>query len=158
MNAVVGRGEVETPRQGWRSLLEPSRLVGAASILAGFTLWELYGRSLETNIFFPTFGQMLTALVDLLQTPEFWDAYRQTLIPFVYGWVSALILGVLAGLAIGLSKTIRQLTAPYVAFLNALPVSVLVPVVVIALGIGVIARSTVVFLFGFFEVLLSTAA
>ena len=158
MNAVVGRGEVETPRQGWRSLLEPSRLVGAASILAGFTLWELYGRSLETNIFFPTFGQMLTALVDLLQTPEFWDAYRQTLIPFVYGWVSALILGVLAGLAIGLSKTIRQLTAPYVAFLNALPVSVLVPVVVIALGIGVMARSTVVFLFGFFEVLLSTAA
>jgi ABC-type nitrate/sulfonate/bicarbonate transport system permease component len=35
---------------------------------------------------------------------------------------------------------------------------VLVPVVVVALGIGMVARSTVVFLFAFFEVLLSTAA
>jgi ABC-type nitrate/sulfonate/bicarbonate transport system permease component len=133
-------------------------LVGTASILGGFVLWEIYARSLETNIFFPTFGQMVTALVDLLQSPEFWNAYRLTLIPFIYGWISALAAGVLVGLLIGLSKTVRQLTAPYVAFLNALPVSVLVPVVVVALGIGVVARSTVVFLFGFFEVLLSTAA
>lgn len=159
MTAVLGRGEAEaTPREGLRSLLEPSRLVGAAAILGGFLLWEFYGRSLETNIFFPTVGQMVTALVDLLQTPDFWDAYRQTLTPFLYGWISAMAAGVLVGLAIGLSQTIRQLTAPYVAFLNALPVSVLVPVVVVAMGIGMVARSTVVFLFAFFEVLLSTAA
>ena len=159
MTAVPGRGDAKaTPRVGLRSLLEPSRLVGAAAILGGLLFWEIYARSLENNIFFPTFGQMVSALVDLLQSPDFWDAYRQTLIPFVYGWLTALALGVLVGLLIGLSKTIRQLTSPYVAFLNALPVSVLVPVVVVALGIGMVARSTVVFLFGFFEVLLSTAA
>lgn len=159
MTAVLDRGEAEaTPRTGWRSLLRPSRLVGAAAILAGFLIWEIYAQSLDNNIFFPTFGQMIGGLLDLLQSPDFWEAYRQTLIPFVYGWISALVCGVLVGLAIGLSPTIRQLTAPYVAFLNALPVSVLVPVVVVALGIGVLARSTVVFLFGFFEVLLSTAA
>lgn len=156
---ILDRGEAEAaPREGLRSLLEPSRLVGAVAILGGFLLWEFYGRWLETNIFFPTFGQMFVALVDLMQTPDFWDAYRQTLVPFVYGWISAMAAGVLVGLAIGLSHTLRQLTAPYVAFLNALPVSVLVPVVVVALGIGILARSTVVFLFAFFEVLLSTAA
>jgi ABC-type nitrate/sulfonate/bicarbonate transport system permease component len=159
MTAVTDRGDADpAPREGWRSLLEPSRLVGAAAILGGFLIWEIYGRSIETNIFFPTFGQMVTALVDLLQTPDFWEAYRQTLIPYVYGWLSALGLGVLVGLLIGLSPTFRKLTAPYVAFLNALPVSVLVPVVVVAFGIGLVARSTVVFLFAFFEVLLSTAA
>jgi len=159
MKADFGRDEILiTSRRGLRSPLQLSRLVGAAAILGGFLLWEIYGRSIESNIFFPTFGQMVVALVGLLQDPEFWDAYRQTLVPFVYGWLSALGAGVLAGLALGLSPTFKKLTAPYVAFLNALPVSVLVPVVVVGLGIGLVARSSVVFLFAFFEVLLSTAA
>lgn len=159
MTAVGGGGAAELrPRKGLRSLLEPSRLVGTAAILAGLLIWEIYGRSLDNNIFFPTFGQMVGGLVDLLQTPDFWEAYRQTLVPFIYGWLTALVAGVLVGLVIGLSPTTRKLTAPYVAFFNALPVSVLVPVVVVAVGIGLVGRSTVVFLFGFFEVLLSTAA
>lgn len=146
------------PRQGWRSLLEPSRLVGAAAILVGFLVWELYARSLETNIFIPTFSSTMVALVGLVQTPDFWDAYRQTLVPFVYGWISSLAVGVVVGLIIGISPTLRRLTAPYVAFFNALPVSVLVPVVVVAMGIEILARGTVVFLFGVFQVLLSTSA
>ena len=159
MRVELGGDEILiTSPRGIRSLLKPSRLIGAAAVLGGFLLWEIYGRSIETNIFFPTFGQMVTALIGLLQDPEFWDAYRQTLIPFLYGWVSALGAGVVAGLALGLSPTFKKLTAPYVAFLNALPVSVLVPVVVVGLGIGLVARSTVVFLFAFFEVVLSTAA
>jgi ABC-type nitrate/sulfonate/bicarbonate transport system permease component len=154
---VDGRGVVEaTPRRGLRSLLEPARLVGAASILAGLVVWELYARSLENNIFFPTFLSMIEGLVGLVQDPGFWDAYRQTLIPFFWGWVTSMLAGVLIGLVAGLSKTIWKLVSPYVAFFHALPVSVLVPVVVVAFGIDLLARSSVVFLFGFFEVMLST--
>ncbi|MGH8872407.1 MAG: ABC transporter permease [Acidimicrobiia bacterium] len=159
MTAVLGRGEaVAAPRRGVRSLLEPSRLVGAASILAGVLVWELYARSLENNIFIPTFSQAMVALVGLVQTADFWDAYRQTLVPFVYGWLGSLTVGVVVGLIVGISPTLRSLTAPYVAFFNALPVSVLVPVVVVAMGIGILARGSVVFLFGVFQVLLSTSA
>ena len=154
---VDGRGVVEPPpRRGLGSLLEPSRLVGAASVLAGILLWELYARSLENNIFFPTFVAMVEALIGLGQDPGFWDAYRQTLIPFFWGWLTSMVAGVLVGLMAGLSKTIWKLVSPYVAFFHALPVSVLVPVVVVAFGIGLVARSSVVFLFGFFEVMLST--
>jgi ABC-type nitrate/sulfonate/bicarbonate transport system permease component len=149
-------GAYASPRR--RSWLEPSRLVGLGAILAGFIAWEIYGRSLDNNIFFPTFLRMIEALGGLVQDPEFWEAYRQTLIPFIWGWVASMTLGVLIGLAAGLSKTMWQLVSPYVAFFHALPVSVLVPVVVVAMGIGLLARSTVVFLFGFFEVMLSTAA
>jgi ABC-type nitrate/sulfonate/bicarbonate transport system permease component len=154
---VDGRGVVEaSPRRGLGSLLEPSRLVGAASVLAGLLAWELYARSLENNIFFPTFVAMVEALIGLGQDPGFWDAYRQTLIPFFWGWMTSMMAGVLVGLVAGLNKTIWKLVSPYVAFFHALPVSVLVPVVVVAFGIGLVARSSVVFLFGFFEVMLST--
>lgn len=154
-----GRGEVQaSPRRGLRSLLEPSRLVGAAAILVGFVGWELYARSLENNIFFPSFLAMIEGLYGLVQDPDFWDAYGLTLIPFLWGWLTSMFLGVVVGLVAGLNKTIWKLVSPYVAFFHALPVSVLVPVVVVAFGIGLLARSSVVFLFGFFEVMLSTVA
>lgn len=153
---IDGRGEAQSPRRGLKSLLDPPRLVGAAAVLVGFLAWELYARSLDNNIFFPTVGSMIEGLVTLVQDPDFWDAYRQTLVPFLWGWISSLAAGVIIGLIAGLNKTVWKLISPYVAFFHALPVSVLVPVMVVAFGIGLLARSSVVFLFGFFEVLLST--
>ena len=154
---VDGRGEVATSlRRGLSSLLDPPRLVGLAALVAGFVGWELYARSLENNIFFPTVGTMADGLVRLVQDPDFWGAYRLTLVPFLWGWVTSMAAGVAIGLIAGLSKTTWKLISPYVAFFHALPVSVLVPVMVVAFGIDLLARSSVVFLFGFFEVLLST--
>jgi ABC-type nitrate/sulfonate/bicarbonate transport system permease component len=154
---VAGRGEVlASPRRGLPSFLDPPRLVGGAAVIAGLIGWELYARSLENNIFFPTVGSMAEGLVTLVQDSDFWTAYRLTLVPFLWGWVSSMAAGVLLGLIAGLNKTLWKLISPYVAFFHALPVSVLVPVMVVAFGIDLLARSSVVFLFGFFEVLLST--
>ena len=156
---VDSRGEVATsPRRGVGGLLSAPRLVGAAALLSGLLAWEIYARSLENNIFFPTVASMVDGLRSLVGDPDFWASYRETLIPFAWGWVTSMAAGVLIGLIAGLSKTAWKLISPYVAFFHALPVSVLVPVMVVAFGIDLLARSSVVFLFGFFEVLLSTVA
>jgi len=155
--SVDSRGEVQTsPRPGRRSFLTPPRLVGAGALVFGFVVWEIYARSLENNIFFPTLGSTVEGLFALLQDPDFWGAYRLTLVPFFWGWITSLAAGVALGLLAGLNKTIWKLLSPYVAFFHALPVSVLVPVTVVAFGIDLLARSSIVFLFGFWEVLLST--
>lgn len=122
----------------------------------GLVVWEIYAQSLENNIFFPTLGSTVEGLFTLLQDPDFWGAYRLTLVPFFWGWITSLAAGVILGLLAGLNKTIWKLLSPYVAFFHALPVSVLVPVTVVAFGIDLLARSSIVFLFGFWEVLLST--
>jgi ABC-type nitrate/sulfonate/bicarbonate transport system permease component len=67
-------------------------------------------------------------------------------------------VGILLGLLIGRFRTFDALTKPYVTFLNALPVSTLVPIAVILFGIGYASRILVVFLFGVVEVTLNTAA
>jgi ABC-type nitrate/sulfonate/bicarbonate transport system permease component len=121
-------------------------------------IWELYGRAQETTLFFVPFTGVVSALWELAQTAEFWDAYRQTLIPFVWGWLLALVVGIALGLLIGRFRTFEAITKPYVTFLNALPVSTLVPIAVILLGIGYASRILVVFLFGVIEVTLNTAA
>lgn len=133
-------------------------LVSAGSIGAVLLLWELYGRAQETSLFFVPFTGVVAALWELAQTSEFWGAFQQTLIPFMWGWVLSLVVGVVLGLLIGAYPTIDALTRPYVTFLNALPISTLVPVSVILLGIGYASRVLIVFLFGVVEVTLNTAA
>lgn len=120
--------------------------------------WEYYGRAQELSLFFVPFTEVVGALWGLSQTAEFWDAYRQTMLPFVWGWLAALVVGIVAGLLIGRFRTIEALTRPYVTFLNALPISTLVPVAVILLGIGYSSRILIVFLFAVVEVTLNTAA
>jgi len=121
-------------------------------------IWELYGRAQETTLFFVPFSSVVGALWDLAGTSEFWNAFGQTFIPFIWGWLLSLAVGILLGLLIGRFRTFDALTKPYVTFLNALPVSTLVPIAVILFGIGYASRILVVFLFGVVEVTLNTAA
>ena len=139
--------------RGWLRIV-----TGAAGLALGLLGWDLYARSQENQLFVPTVPATAGALVDLLGTGEFWNAYRETLVPFVYGWFLAIVIGVVAGLAIGRVGVLDGLSKPYVAFLNALPVSTLIPIVVIVFGIGLTARASVVFLFAVIEVVLTTAA
>ena len=132
--------------------------IGVLGIALGLLVWDLYARAQETQLFVPTVAATAAALRRLLTSGEFWAAYRETLVPFLYGWLLAVVAGVGAGLAVGRLRVIDGLTKPYVAFLNALPVSTLIPIVVIVFGIGIAARTSVVFLFAFIEVLLTTAA
>lgn len=142
-------------RRRWTS---PPALVGYASILAGILLWEGYARFFGDSVFVPTFTAIIGAFIRLLGDGEFWAAYASTLRPFAFGWAAALIIGISLGLMMGRSRILTGLTAPHIAFLNALPVSTLVPVVVIVAGIDLTARAMVVFLFAIVEVILTTAS
>lgn len=133
-------------------------VVRSASLLVLVGVWEYVGRQQETSLFFVPISVVAGALWHLIQSGEFWDAYRQTMIPFLWGWVLAMGVGIVVGLIIGRFRVVLALTTPYLTFLNALPVSTLVPVAVILLGIGYPSRVLVVFLFAVVEIILNTAA
>jgi len=142
-------------RYGVRGL---SLLVGTASLLAGALAWQVFGLLQENDLFIPTFTQTVGALLEQTATAEFWRAYASTLVPFVFGWITALVLGIAFGVAMGLLPRLSKISMPYFAFLNALPVSALVPLVVIAFGINITAGATLVFLFAIVDVVLTSAA
>lgn len=133
-------------------------VVRITSLLIFFGIWEYFGRQQETSLFFVPVTSVISALWDLALTSEFWNAYRETLVPFVYGWLLALVVGIGFGLIIGRFQPAFQLSTPYLTFLNALPVSTLVPVAVILFGIGYSSRVLIVFLFAVVEIILNTAA
>ncbi|MDH3302338.1 MAG: ABC transporter permease [Acidimicrobiia bacterium] len=131
--------------------------VGAGSLAAGAVAWDLYARSADP-LFAPRASSIWSAFVGLLGDSEFWQSYATTLRPFLWGWAAAMVVGLTFGLVIGMSSTIRALAGPHLSFFNALPVSTLVPAIVIAFGIDTVARSTVVFLFAVIEVTLTAAS
>ena len=133
-------------------------MVGGMAVGVALVGWEIYGRSLESNLFIPRLSQVISALVELAGSADLWRAYGDTLVPFAWGWGLAIVIGIPFGLLMGQSRVATGLTMPYLAFLNALPISTLVPVVVIAFGIGLTARAAVVFLFAIVDVVLTTAA
>ncbi len=136
----------------------PRLAVGLLSVIAGLLAWDVYTRTAGDQLFTPTVPSIASAFWDLLGEREFWASYATTLEPFFYGWASALVLGLTLGLVMGLSRAVTTVSMPHLGFFNTLPVSTLVPVVVIVFGIDMVARSAVVFLFAIVEVTLTTAS
>ena len=136
----------------------PRLTVGVLSVMAGLLAWDIYTRTAGDQLFTPTVPSIASAFWDLIREGEFWASYATTLEPFFYGWSSALVLGLTLGLVMGLSRPVTTVSMPHLGFFNTLPVSTLVPVVVIVFGIDLVARSAVVFLFAIVEVTLTTAS
>jgi ABC-type nitrate/sulfonate/bicarbonate transport system permease component len=133
-------------------------IVRGLSLIVFFSIWEAVGRAQDNKLFFVPFSDVVAALWTQLGTADFWQAYYDTLVPFFWGWALALGVGVAFGLVIGRFRPAFQLSTPYLTFLNALPVSTLVPVAVVLFGIGYPSRVLIVFLFAVVEVVLNTAA
>jgi ABC-type nitrate/sulfonate/bicarbonate transport system permease component len=64
----------------------------------------------------------------------------------------AVVLAVPAGLAIGQSKTLDRIFSPIIYLLYPIPKVVLVPIILVFLGVGDLAKITIIFLILFFQI------
>jgi len=86
------------------------------------------------NFFWPPLSKIVAAF------PETWNADRLTgdVLPslgrLVVGYLLALVAGVLAGTAIGLSRSLRAFCEPVLEFFRAIPPPVLIPIIALFTG------------------------
>ncbi len=69
------------------------------------------------------------------------------------GMMLSVLVAAPAGLAIGGSKTLNRIFSPFIYLLYPIPKVVLVPVVILFLGIGDVAKIAILFLILFFQIL-----
>jgi ABC-type nitrate/sulfonate/bicarbonate transport system permease component len=139
---------------GARFSVTPS-VVRIASVIIVIAAWEIAGR-LWGGIFFPPLSKVIAALGRLLVDPELLGALADSLSAFALGLLAAAVLGLFVGALMGRIYLFGRIGVQYAAFFLAVPMSTLVPVVVVAAGVGIGARATVVFLFAFFEIVWNT--
>lgn len=105
----------------------------------------------------PTLASIARATADALAAPELWTDIQHSFLRVTAGFAAAALLAVPLGVLAGAFRSIAALLEPPTEFLRYVPVPALIPLVMIAAGIGEGAKVLLVFLGTFFQLLLMTA-
>jgi NitT/TauT family transport system permease protein len=129
------------------------RVLSVVAVLGG---WEVYGRHSNPLLFtYPS--AIAQAAVELVRNGSLLKAMGQSLSVFGWGLGLAILVGVGVGLAMGRSRVVEALLEVPLDALYAMPTVALVPVIVLWVGFGPVAKVVVVFLFSVFAIVLNTA-
>src|SRR3954463_5325442 len=120
-------------------------------------LWELVPRTgMLPELFLPSLSKTLTVLI------QNWEEYGHALMGTLYEVALAMLIacgaGILVGALVGGLKPLRDLLLPVFSSLYAVPIVILYPIFTAWLGIGSEAKVAFAGVYGFFPVMLSTAA
>ena len=125
------------------------------SVLVLIAAWELLARWVH-GLLFPTFTDTVAAAARTLPSPIFWNALWVSHQALVIGFGVAGVAGIAAGLIMGRWPAADAFIDPYLAILLVTPMSALIPVVILALGLKLLARAVVVVLFAVAVVAVNT--
>ncbi len=109
------------------------------SVAAGLAAWEYAGR-LPVSVAFPPLSETAAAGWAMILDRSLPDALLVTLGPLALGIAVSAILGVGAGVAMGLSRRAEWLGVPLFIVLQAAPLAALIPLLVLAYGVGLASK------------------
>jgi NitT/TauT family transport system permease protein len=133
------------------------RLPMMSSLILWCLIWEIVGR-LELVLLFPPFTSVLAALFDLVQSQKFLAATWTTLATFCIGMALAIVCGVALGILMGRVKAAENLLGMWVNVFVSAPLTALIPVLMILIGMGEKTIIVSVFLFAVWIIALDTTA
>lgn len=130
-----------------------------ASFLAGLLLWELVARYVvQNNLFLVPFSTTMLEIVDLVTEGPLLGHLWTSLQELVIGYGLAVVIGIVVGTAMGLSRTVRTSTSFWVDIFNATPIIALAPVFILMLGLGLASKVALVAFIAVWTVTINTAA
>ena len=121
-----------------------------------FGSWEIAGR-IPVSFAFPTFLESMVAFWVLVVEGTLFTAYAETLKPLVIGIAISAFLGIGLGLWIGLSEKIDWLISPIFVVMQTAPLAALIPLLVMAYGIGLTSKVFVVCIMAMPVIVLNTS-
>jgi NitT/TauT family transport system permease protein len=134
-------------------------LAATLSVVGGLALWEIASRFLVANaLFLAGPSQIAVAIYHLAITGQLWHHIGVSAAEFAVGYVVASALGIVLGLAMASSVTMKQALQPWVSGLYATPTIALAPLFILWFGIGIWSKVIVVIFLVMFPVAINTEA
>lgn len=131
--------------------------LGVAGLASFFLLWQVGAMAgVIDPLFFSRPTEIVVAAIAEVQIPRFWVDVRYSLTEVTVGFVASIVLAVPLGLAIGWYRRVSFTFDPWLNFFNAIPRPALIPLVVLWVGLGIEMKIVIVFLGGFFSIILPT--
>jgi NitT/TauT family transport system permease protein len=135
----------------------PTPVLTLAVAASLFGAWELLARAGAISpIVAPAPSRIVAALMNELKTGELQNHLAATAARLSIGLLIGGSVGILAGMAMGLSRSLRRFADPFVAAAHPLPKIAILPIVMVFLGVGELSKVAVVALAVFFPMLINT--
>jgi NitT/TauT family transport system permease protein len=119
--------------------------------------WELLAPRFR-SLLLPTCTETVAALGQLLATPKLWEALWISNQAMVLGFALAAAAGVPLGLMMGRRRAAERFVDPYLSIMLVTPMTAVIPIVIMATGVGLASRVVVVFTFAFVTITVNTRA
>ena len=128
------------------------RMVSLAIFLG---LWQIAAMNVDP-VLFTTPWKVAVAAVDMIWTGELWASLWPSLLVLLMGLSLAIVFGTLLGLVLARFRVLDVGLTVYITFLYSIPSVALVPLIVLWAGYETTAKVIILFLFGFFPMVINT--
>jgi NitT/TauT family transport system permease protein len=134
-----------------------STVRGLVSLLVVALVWEVAGRSGRWPLILAPISEIWVKFLQLAASGELQRHVLVSLNEFLVGFALAAVLGVLLGIAIASSNTVRDFVDPWVSAVYATPTVALAPLFIFIFGIDAPSKMAVVFLLAVFPIVINTS-
>jgi ABC-type nitrate/sulfonate/bicarbonate transport system permease component len=111
------------------------------------------------SLVIPTFTETMAGLYRLVYVRgDLWMALYQSNQALVLGYLISVAIGLPLGLAMARADWLENIAEPYTHMLLATPTAPLIPLIMMALGLGLASRVMIVVLFSFIYITINTRA
>jgi ABC-type nitrate/sulfonate/bicarbonate transport system permease component len=132
-------------------------LVRITSLTFTLGVWEWYGRGVDP-IFMSYPTAILATVPEMIQSGELQSNFLSSIKSIIIGLGLAIVFGTLIGLLMGRYRFCDQLLDMQINALYATPNVALIPVIILWFGLGMTSKVVIIFLAGFFPIIINTHA
>ncbi len=134
-------------------------LLGCLAVALFFAAWQAVFLFVPLDPVFITKPSLIAAgLARIVASGELFDDLGVSAVPFLYGFVGAVLVGVPLGIVMGWRARVGYALDPLMTALYASPLVALAPLVVIFLGVGVAGKAIIIFMLSVFPFIFNTYA
>lgn len=147
------------PRPRRRPRLPRGPVLGVLTSLLLLIAWELVVRLHLVSPFFLTPPTMIvTKGFALFATGKIWPNLEVTMIEYWIGTALVLVISIPVGVALGYWKTLQDAFRPSIMALYAVPLTAILPLIMLWFGVDTLGKVIFVFMGGFFPIVINLQA
>jgi ABC-type nitrate/sulfonate/bicarbonate transport system permease component len=134
-------------------------LLGCLSVLAFFAAWQaLFLIVPFDNLFISKPDLIGASFVGLIASGDLLRDLAVSAVPFLYGFVSAAVVGVVVGVVMGWRVRVGYALDPLMTVFYASPLVALAPLVIVFFGVGVSGKAIIIFALSVFPFIFNAHA
>jgi NitT/TauT family transport system permease protein len=151
--AMPGKSRLRLPSPAARPML-----LGAASLLIGFAIWQFLSSFVFNPFLIPPPVQVIRTAIPMVLSGEIPADAAISMVRVLVGFVTGSFVGILIGVLLGRVRLLHELLDPVLELLRYLSPTAMIPIAVIWFGIGEMSKYFLIFWGTFFIVVINTTA